>query len=127
MRPKALIVALALSLTLAGCAHTPPSTTPIFSPTASALLVTALGALQTGAIALAPVDGIPAADTTVVVNFVSVAIATIQAGATGYVSAVDVLLSKLPGALSPSTAATLAPYVDIIETALNDLYGGGVS
>ena len=122
---------LSLSLTLPilslGCAtHNPPSTTPVLSPTATTLLLTSLSALQTAAIALAPVDGIPASDTTTIVNVVSVAVKTIQAGATGWVSAVDILLSSLPGALSSTTADTLSPYLDAIEAVITDLYASGV-
>lgn len=125
---RSLALALISSLSLSACAgKNPPTTTPILSPTAQALLITALGALQTAAIALAPVDGIPATDTAAVINVVAVAISTIQAGATGWVSAVDVLLSKLPSALSPATAATLSPYLDAIEAVITDLYGSGAS
>lgn len=132
--PAVALVVVALSLgslmfcvgTSTGCAtHTPPSTTPVLSPTAQALLVASLGAVQTAAIALAPVDGISQADTTSVINTVALAISVIQGGQTGWLSAVDVLLAKLPGVLSPSTAATLGPYLDAITAVIQDLYSTG--
>jgi hypothetical protein len=115
-------------LTTSHCAtHTAPSTTPILSPTAKALLVASLGSIQTAAIALAPVDGISQADTTTVVNTVALAISVIQGGQTGWLSAVDVLLAKLPTTLSASTAATLAPYLDAITAVIQDLYSTGTA
>jgi hypothetical protein len=107
--------------------HTPPSTTPILSPTSTTLLETSLGALQTAAIALAPVDGIPQADTAVIINAVTAAITTLNAGQTGWLSALDTALSKIPALLSPSTAATLQPYFDAVSAVILDLYSTGVA
>jgi hypothetical protein len=125
----ALVATVALcSVLLAStqCAtHAPPSTTPILSPTAQNLLVTSLGALQVAAIALGPVDGISSADTTTVINTISAAIATIQAGQTGWLSATDVLLAKIPTLVSASTADTLSPYLNAISAVILDLYAQG--
>lgn len=122
-----VIASLVASLAFAGCAIKAPVTTPVLPPTSQALLVTALGALQTAAIALAPIDGIPAADTATIIAIVGVAVTTIEASQTGWVSAVDVLINKLPGVLSASTAATLAPYLDAIQAVITSLYGQGVA
>lgn len=119
-------LAVTTTMQSACAANTPPSTTPILSPTSTTLLETSLGALQTAAIALAPVDGIPPRDTTAIINAVTVAIQTINAGQLGWLSAVDVALAKIPAQLSPSSAATLDPYFAAIELVIQDLYSTGV-
>jgi hypothetical protein len=112
---------------LAACAtHAPPSTTPILSSTAQNEISVALLAIQTAAITLGPVDGLSNADTTTIINTIGVANQTVQAGATGWLSAVDVLLAKLPGALSASAAATLQPYFDSLSALILVLYSSGV-
>jgi hypothetical protein len=119
---------LVVSLLCAGCAlNGKPSTGPVLPPATTALLITSLGALQAAAITLGPVDGIPAQDTTTIVTVVSVAIQIVQAGQLGWVSAVDVLLAKLPTLLSPASAATLAPYLDALQAVITALYGSGVA
>ena len=126
---KTLVVtALLACLTFAGCAGNPkPSTGPILPPADTQLLLVSLGALQSAAVTLGPVDGISAADTNTIVSVVGVAIAVIEAGQTGWVSAVDVTLAKLPALLSPATAATIAPYLDALQVVITDLYGSGVA
>ena len=121
-------VLLVAVLCSGGCALTTakPSTQPVLPASETLLLVTSLSALQTAAITLGPVDGIPAADTTAVVAVVSAAIQVIQASQTGWVSAVDILLNKIPTVVSASTAATLAPYLDAIQVVISSLYGQGV-
>jgi hypothetical protein len=115
-------------LTTSRCAmHTAPSTTPVLSPTAQALLITSLSALQVAAISLASVDGIPPADTTTIINTIALAITVINAGQTGWLSAVDVMLAKIPTVVSASTAATLTPYFNAISAVILALYSGGTS
>jgi hypothetical protein len=117
----ALVLALAI-----GCSHAAPTTTPLLSPPAVVLLETSLGVLQAAAISLAPVDGISPADTTRVVNAVTIALQTIEAGKLGWLSALDVALNKIPAALTPASAAVLGPYFDAIELVIQDLYSSGV-
>lgn len=119
-------VLLIAALFAGGCAlNTKPSTQPILPASQTLLLETTLSALQTAAITLGPVDGIPPADTTAIVAIVGTTIAVIQAGQTGWVSAIDVLLNKIPSVVSASTAATLAPYLDAIQVVITSLYSQG--
>lgn len=123
-------ILLAVGLATASCAGNKPpvaNPAPITSPSVATTLVTSLSVLQTAAIALAPVDGIPPADTTIIVNAVSDAVKVIEAGQQGWVSAVDAGLSLVPSQLSPATAATLDPYFAAIQAAISALYGSGVS
>jgi hypothetical protein len=126
---KRLAAALLVTTLLSGaCAtHTPPSTAPILSPTASNLLLTSLGALQVAAIALGPVDGISQADTTTIINTIALASTVINAAQTGWLSTVDVILAKIPTVVSASTAATMAPYLDAISAVILDLYSQGTT
>jgi hypothetical protein len=126
---RLLLAALTVTLTVvlaAACSHAPVVTTPLLPPQATILLETSIGALETAAIALAPVDGISAADTATVVNAGTVAIQTIEAAKLGWLSALDVALNKIPALLSPATAATLQPYFDAIQLIITDLYSSGV-
>ena len=122
---------LALSLCTA-CAGTTPAA--VLSPNAGAIspavdlaIVTALSALQTAATVLGPIDGIPPADTALVVKVITLVIPIIQAAQTGWVTATDVAFSQLeaPGVLSPTAAATWDPLINAVQAAITAAYSTG--
>ena len=131
MKLRLCAVALTLSLCTA-CAGTTPAA--VLSPGAGALspavdlaIVTALSALQTAATVLGPIDGIPAADTAIVVHVITLVIPIIQAEQTGWVTATDVAFSQLeaPGVLSPTAAATWDPLINAVQAAITAAYSTG--
>lgn len=105
----------------------PPATAGAIPPTTAHNIVTVLGALQTAAIVLAPIDGIPAADTSIVVTGVSDAIQIVQAGKAGWVAALDTAFSTIEPQLSPATQATLGPWISAVYASITALYGAGVA
>jgi hypothetical protein len=117
-----VVVILALVGPVACATNPPPATTPILSPTLTADISLALQAVQAAAISLAPIDGIPAADTAVIVQFVSTALPIVQAAQTGWVTTVDLALSSTEALLSPSAATTLDPWLNAVQAAITALY-----
>lgn len=125
------LCALLALISIPGCGGVklapPPASAGAIPPTTDNAIVAGLSALQTAAIALGPFDGIPPADTTTIVNAVAAITQVVIAAKAGWVSAVDIALAKLPGQLSPSTAATLQPWLDGIQSAIGAAYGAGQS
>lgn len=125
------ILALTLVSSIACAGRTPAAvlapTAGAISPAVDAAIVTALSALQTTAVVLGPIAGIPAADTAIVVKTISIVIPIVQAAQTGWVTAVDNAFSALeaPGVLSATATATWEPYIDAVQAAITAAYSTG--
>lgn len=123
------LCALLTFVSVPGCGGRipPPATAGAIAPTTANNIVMVLGALQTAAIVLAPIDGIPAGDTSIVVTGVGDAIQIVQAGKTGWVSALDTAFSTIEPQLSSSSQATLGPWINAVYASITALYGSGVA
>jgi hypothetical protein len=128
---KQIAAVLALVLCTACAGRTPAA---VLSPTAGsvsasadAVIVTALSALQTSAVVLGPVFGLPAADTAEVVRIVALVIPIVQGAQSGWVTDVDNTFSALeaPGVLSPAAATTWDPLINAVQAAITAAYSMG--
>ena len=125
---KRLILVLALVVSACGGVGPLPSPTAgAISPNAETAIVGALGILQTSAIVFAPVDGFSQVETSAVIKWVGKMTNVVIAGATGWVSALDLVLAQLPSELSKATLATLQPLIDGVQAAIEAAYGTGLS
>ena len=131
MKRRQITAVLALVLCTACAGQTPAAvlspTAGSLSASADAVIVVALAGVQSAAVAFAPVDGFSAADTALVVKVVGDATKIIQAAQTGWVSALDEAFSVLQPELSPSAAATLDPWINAVQSAIDAAYATGLS
>ena len=131
MKLRQIAIVLALVLCTACAGQTPAAvlspTAGALSPSVDAAIVVALAGVQTAAVAFAPVDGFSAADTALVVQVVGAATKIVMGAQTGWVSALDTAFSVLEPQLSPSTAASLDPWINAVQAAIDAAYATGLS